>query len=111
MEVGHWGQSLGQARAQHRTEVGQARARGQLSDRQPVACGEQWHNGSSTREEGLCPGAGPHGVSWAAVSRAERREACWVFRWGRPGREVGRSQGSWAVHSKINGGGAGLIPG
>jgi hypothetical protein len=82
-EVGCWGWSLGQARARHGTEVGQARARGQLSYRQPVARGEQRRSGSSTREQGLYPGAGPDGVSWAAVSRAERREASWVLRWGR----------------------------
>jgi hypothetical protein len=69
----------------HGIEAGQAWAWGQLSDRQPVAHGEQRRSGSSTREQGLCPGAGPDGVSWAAVSRAERREAGWVLHWGRPG--------------------------
>jgi hypothetical protein len=61
------------------------RAWGQLSDRQSVARGEQRRSGSSTREQGLCPGAGPDGVSWATVSRMERREAGWVLCWGRPG--------------------------
>jgi hypothetical protein len=84
-EVGHWGRSLGQARARHGIEAGQAQERSQLSDRQPVARGEQRRSGSSTREQGLCPGDGHDGVSWAAVSRAERREADWVLRWGRPG--------------------------
>jgi hypothetical protein len=84
-EVGRWGRSLGQARARHGIEVGQARARGQLSDRQPVARGEQRRSGSSTREQGLCPGAGLDGGSWAAVSCVERREAGWVLHWGKPG--------------------------
>jgi hypothetical protein len=84
-EVGHWGRSLGQARARHGTEAGQAWAQGQLSDRQPVACGDQRRSSSSTREQGLCPGAGPDGVSWAAVSCAERREAGKVLHWGRLG--------------------------
>jgi hypothetical protein len=84
---GSWalGRSLGQARARHGTEAGQARARGQLSYRQPVARGEQRRSGSSTREQGLCPGAGPDEVSWAAMSHAERGEAGWVLRWGKPG--------------------------
>jgi hypothetical protein len=60
--------------------AGTSAARGHLCDRQPVACGEQRHSGSSTREQGLCPGAGPNGVSSAAVSCAERREAGWVLR-------------------------------
>jgi hypothetical protein len=84
-EVGHWGRSLRQARARHGTEAGQAQARGQLSNQQLVARGEQRRSGSSNREQGLCPGAGLDGVSWATVSRAEWREAGWVLRWGRPG--------------------------
>jgi hypothetical protein len=86
-EVGRWQRSPGQARARHSIEVGQAPAWGQLSDRQSVAHGEQRRSGSSTQEQGLCPSAGPDGVRGGPESR------------------------QWAVHRKINGGGAGLIPG
>jgi hypothetical protein len=39
-----------------------------------------------------------------------KRLAGWALRWGRPRRVVGRSEDNWAMHKKITGGWAGLIP-
>jgi hypothetical protein len=44
------------------------------------------------------------------LGRVQKWLAGCALRWGRPGRVVGQSQDNWAMHRKITGGWAGLIP-